>query len=148
MTVGERIKARRNDLKMTMKDVTDVSGVKSGSLSEMENDKYLPSANNLLALSRALRCSIDWILTGEEYRISEGMPLVCDGVPLTESETDLIAMYRLIEEVDQKTIFDLTKLKYEQMIGEKESIYSTYSDTKEQQRRDPEIGKKSSHGIA
>jgi transcriptional regulator with XRE-family HTH domain len=146
MTVGERIKARRNELKMTMKNVTAASGVKSGSLSEMENDKYLPSAQNLLALSRALNCSVDWLLTGKEYRKSEGVPLICDGVPLTESESDLIAMYRLIPDADKQTVFDITKLKYEQTTGEKVSIYSTYSDTKEPEKNGPENGGKAVNG--
>lgn len=148
MTVGERIKTRRNELKMTMKNVTDASGVKSGSLSEMENDKYLPSAQNLLALSLALKCSVDWLLTGEDCRKSENSNLSCDGVPLSESEADLIAMYRLLDAGDRKTIFDITKLKYEQMTGEKISIYSTYSDTKEPQKSDSKGIDEMASGIA
>lgn len=74
--------------------------------------------------------------------------LSCDGIPLTESEKDLIAMYRLLENGDQKTVFDITKLKYEQMTGEKVSIYSTYSDTKDRQKTDQEKSSNSSEGIA
>lgn len=62
---------------------------------------------------------------------------ICDGVPLAESEADLIAMYRLVPDADKQTIFDIAKLKYEQSTGEKVSIYSTYSDTSKKQKDAP-----------
>lgn len=40
---------------------------------------------------------------------------MCDGNPLTDNETDLVAMFRSIDERDRKTIFDLTMLKYQQL---------------------------------
>lgn len=46
-------------------------------------------------------------------------------------------MYRLVPDADKRTIFDLTKLKYEQATGEKVSTYSTYSDTTETQKSAP-----------
>lgn len=161
--IGERIREARKRLGLTMQNLHEISGLSTGNISDMENNKYMPSVSSLIPLSKALNCSIDWLITGtyntydtqlsecnmvKESPSSYGNKIICDGIPLSESESDLIAMFRLIDSVDQKTIFDLTKLKYEQLTGEKVSIYSTYSDTKERQKIDQEKGSSSSEGIA
>lgn len=138
MTIGERLRSRRKELRLTLNDIFAQENIKTGNLSELENDKYLPSVQTLISLSRVLNCSIDWILTGKEYCNLESLNsevlisdnhMICDGEPLTESEADLIAMYRLLDERDSQTIFDLARMKYEQGTGEKGSSYSTYTDT-------------------
>lgn len=150
MTIGERIRTRRKELNLTMKDIHAQVGIQTGNLSELENDKYFPSVQSLISLSRALKCSIDWILTGEEsaYSLSPEI-LRVDGQLLSENETDLVSMYRYIREEDRKTIFDITSLKYEQTTGEKASVYSTYFDTSEKQENGRASGDDSSaSGIA
>lgn len=150
MTIGERIRTRRKELNLTMKDIHAQVGIQTGNLSELENDKYLPSVQSLISLSKALKCSIDWILTGEEsaYSLGSENPRV-DGQLLSENETDLVSMYRYIREEDRKTIFDITSLKYEQATGEKASVYSTYFDTSEKQEKRRASGDDSSaSGIA
>lgn len=62
VTIGTRIRSRRQSLGLTLKDIADREGVNSGGLSDIENDKYLPSAPTLIALSRALDVSVDWLL--------------------------------------------------------------------------------------
>lgn len=62
VTIGSRIRSRRQSLGLTLKDIADREGVNSGGLSDIENDKYLPSAPTLIALSRALDVSVDWLL--------------------------------------------------------------------------------------
>lgn len=62
ITIGQRIRSRRQSLGLTMKDIADREGINTGGLSEMENDKYLPSAPTLISLSRALDVSVDWLL--------------------------------------------------------------------------------------
>jgi hypothetical protein len=66
--------------------------------------------------------------------------LTCDGVPLSEDEADLIAMYRLLDDRNKEDVFDLVNLKYEKMTGERSSTYSTYSDTNKQQKSDSDEG--------
>lgn len=67
--IGKRIKELRNIKHLTQKELAKLANF-SGSISELENGKYLPSAETLLVISKALDCSIEWILTGED-RISE-----------------------------------------------------------------------------
>lgn len=61
-TIGSRIRTRRQSLGLTLKDIADREGLHTGNLSELENDKYLPSVPALIALSRALDVSVDWLL--------------------------------------------------------------------------------------
>ena len=62
VTIGSRIRSRRQSLGLTLKDIADREGLHTGNLSELENDKYLPSVPALIALSRALDVSVDWLL--------------------------------------------------------------------------------------
>ena len=63
--IGQRIKERRKELRITQTQIQEQTSVTSGNLSCIENGKYLPSAVALMELSRVLDCSIDWILTGK-----------------------------------------------------------------------------------
>lgn len=140
MTIGQRIHIRRKELKLTMKDIFERENIKTGNLSELENDKYLPSVQTLIALGRVLDCSIDWLLTGAEFHSSNPdalnyktlkaeQGLMCDGSPLSEDEADLVAMYRLLPSHEREDLFDLVYLKYRKHVEKKaESIYWTYFD--------------------
>ena len=67
--IGQRIREKRINKKLTQKQLANAAHI-SGNISELENNKYLPSAETLLYISRVLDCSIEWILTGEN-RISD-----------------------------------------------------------------------------
>lgn len=142
MTVGQRIHMRRKELKLTMKAIFERENIKTGNLSELENDKYLPSVQTLISLARVLDCSIDWLLTGKEYTPSPSdtlnleilkaeQGLLCDGSSLEEDEADLVAMYRLLPEEEREDVFDIVHLKYKRRVErKKESIYWTYKADK------------------
>lgn len=142
MTIGERIRMRRKSLNLTMQAIYEKENIKTGNLSELEHDKYLPSVQTLIALSRVLQCSIDWLLTGNEYKSEQPNPsdslniktlkteqgLMCDGSPLKEDEADLVAMFRLLPSYEREDLFDLVYLKYKKHVEKKmESIYWTYA---------------------
>ena len=78
MTIGQRIRSRRKELNLTMKDIFERENIKTGNLSELENDKYLPSVQTLIALGRVLECSIDWLLTGSEYQVAPRRILISE----------------------------------------------------------------------
>ena len=71
MSIGERIKQRRKELGLTLRDISAKTGISSGNLSEIENNKYLPSADKLISLCGVLDCSIDWILIGSSNSRAE-----------------------------------------------------------------------------
>lgn len=70
-TIGQRIRKRRKELQLTIKDIKEATGLSIGNISDLENDKYAPSVAALIPLSIALSISIDWIVTGREFQLSE-----------------------------------------------------------------------------
>ncbi|WP_312938851.1 helix-turn-helix transcriptional regulator [Oscillibacter sp.] len=118
---------------VTQTDLAKAIGVSNGNVGDWERGRSKPGYDALISLSRFFEISPARLL---ELPIQEPN-YICDGIPLAEAESDLVAMFRLLESGDRKTIFDLTKLKYEQTCGGKASIYSTYSDTNEQQKSAP-----------
>lgn len=64
-TVGERIKARRVELKMTQDALCQRADISKGFLSDLENNNRGISANNLLNIANALGSSLEYLLTGK-----------------------------------------------------------------------------------
>ena len=74
-----------------------------------------------------------------ELPISSG-ELTCDDVPLTQMESDVIAMLRLLNPHDRKNAVDFITMLYEQATGKKGSIYSTYIEDEYRQTSGPAEG--------
>ena len=64
-TIGERIKFRRKELKLTTTDIKNNAGISVGTLSEIENNIVVPSSKTIIKLSQVLECSTDYILLGK-----------------------------------------------------------------------------------
>lgn len=75
ISIGARIQQRRKLLNITQSTISEITGISTGNLSGIEKGRSLPSASALIALSHALNCSIDWILTGTSS-ISENSSLI------------------------------------------------------------------------
>lgn len=65
-SVGERIRARRKELRLTQKELSAKVGVSHVSISQWEKDETAPRGDNLMSLSRALGVSADFITSGED----------------------------------------------------------------------------------
>lgn len=102
--IGQRIKERRKELKITQTQIQQETSISSGNLSCIENGKYLPSAVALLELSKILDCSIDWMLTGKSS-ISESSAI------LDNKETKLLNGFRELSEDDQEELIGLLEMK-------------------------------------
>ncbi|MEI9697332.1 LexA family transcriptional regulator [Moellerella wisconsensis] len=63
-TIGERIKLRRKELKLTQKSLSIKAGVSHVAISQWERDETEPSGTNLLSLAGALGCPPEFILKG------------------------------------------------------------------------------------
>lgn len=80
-----------------------------------------PSLDSVQKVAHYLNVSIDF-LAGN----SEQAQFSCDGIPLSQMESDVIAMLRLLNPHDRKSAVDIITMFYEQATGKKGSIYSTY----------------------
>ena len=62
--LGDRIKQRRTELKWTQDELAIKAGISKSFLSEIENGKKSISADTLLSFSKALNCSLDYLMEG------------------------------------------------------------------------------------
>lgn len=104
--IGERIKRRRKELHLTQVQIKELCGVYNGNLSDIEKGNKLPSAGTLVALSKALQVSIDWILTGEEYH---NRNITFEKLPPADAE--LLELFRQLDPDDRGELMDFARLK-------------------------------------
>lgn len=103
--IGQRMRERRLHKKLTQKQLASLAKIR-GSISELENSKYLPSAETLLNISQILDCSIEWILTGEDRisdnaipeQLSDILPLLKQLSPQRLEEVKKFINYKLYEQ--------------------------------------------------
>lgn len=69
-TVGGRLKYWRKVSRLRLVDVAALIHVSQGSLSDLENDKSLPSAVTLTGLCQKTDMNLYWLLTGEGTMVS------------------------------------------------------------------------------
>ena len=98
------IKNRRKKLGLTQPQIKELTGISSGTMSDIENGKALPAAPSLIKLSQALACSIDWILTGES-RTSESISFS------DIRENELISCFQKMSAEDQDELLVIAKMK-------------------------------------
>lgn len=60
-SIGKKIKARRESLKMTRETLAMLTGVSNSSISAYENHQRMPSQENIRKLAHALRVSREWL---------------------------------------------------------------------------------------
>lgn len=63
-SVGARLRMWRHSNMLRLVDLAELIGVSQGSLSDLENDKSLPSAGTLTGLCIRTDLNIYWLLTG------------------------------------------------------------------------------------
>lgn len=113
--IGQRIKERRKELKITQTQIQQETSISSGNLSCIENGKYLPSAIALLELSKILDCSVDWLLTGKSL-ISD------NSIFLDTEEKELLNGFRELPEDDRAELLCLMQMKLRKVKKEKDMI--------------------------
>lgn len=64
-TIGKRLRAWRKSVPLKLTELSCLIKVSQGSLSDLENDKSLPSATTLANLSTYTDLNIYWLLVGE-----------------------------------------------------------------------------------
>lgn len=102
--IGQRIKDRRKELKITQQQIQAQTSISSGGLSCIEHGRYLPSAPALIELSKVLQCSIDWILTGNSS-ISENREV------LDIKESELLECFRQLNEDEQDEFLEFINIR-------------------------------------
>ena len=102
-SIGNRIKERRKELKLTQTDMHRECGITSGALSQIENGGRVPSAIAFYSISQALDCSMEYLITGKS---SETKSLQIFG-----NEKKLLDGFRELSEEDQDELIEILEMK-------------------------------------
>lgn len=122
ITIGERIRSRRKELGLKQTDIKQSVGISSGNLSEIENGNRTPSMDTLYRLSQILKCSIDWIVTGNSSSEENTV------FSLPEDIKELLNYWDAMSFDDKEELLALAQLKYiRAKRSAKETAKSDYS---------------------
>ena len=161
MSIVDRLQAIVKERGTTFKQLERDVGLGNGTIRRWEEQS--PRLDKLTKVADYLQISLDFLVygrsvsepdTSSECKLDleaekERQGLTCDGLPLSEDEVDLIAMYRLLSPSHREEIFDLVYFKYKRHIEEKkESIYSTYFYESDDEESGPAGSRKTSSGTA
>ena len=132
---------------MSQGQLAKAVGVSAGNVSDWEVGKTKPGYVALSALARFFEVSADYLLELDSAPVKTGIDLStykeeqglsCDGSPLSDLETDLIAMFRLLPSLEKEDVFDIVHLKYKRYVEKKkDSIFWTYFDASAKEKSGP-----------
>jgi len=95
VSLGQRIRKRRQILKVTQQELAEALRVTPQHISVIEQDKRTPSVLFLAKLAEELGVSIDYLVSGREGIITDAMPAIKADKSLTlEVKRALIALVK------------------------------------------------------
>ena len=110
--IGERIKTRRKELKLSQTDIYERCDITSGALSKIENGKTTPSVIAFYKLSQVLECDMNWLATGISSNMQKSN--IC------KLEEELLNGFRELPEDDKEELMGLLQLKLRKVKKEKD----------------------------
>lgn len=88
---------------MTHKELRDLTGIKTASMSRYANGQTCPSARDLYSMARALGVSMDYLWTGSEFPNMETTPpTVADMVHDNDAVADAFAV--ILDAVEKRRL--------------------------------------------
>jgi len=76
MSLGERIRKRRQVLKLTQHQLAEALSLTSQHISAIEQDKRAPSLSSLARLAEELGVTVDYLVSGKEGIITDTIPAI------------------------------------------------------------------------
>ncbi len=101
MTLGEKIRSRRRELKLTQQELAKALAVTSQHISAIEQDKRAPSLASLTRIAEELGVSVDYLITGKEGIITDAIHAIkADRKLKLEVKRALIALVQALRGED------------------------------------------------
>lgn len=76
MTIGDRIRKRRQRLRITQQELATAIGVTPQHVSAIEQNKRDPSLSSVARLAQELGVTTDYLITGKEGGVAEPIPAI------------------------------------------------------------------------
>ncbi len=110
-SIGNRIRERRKELRLTQTDMHRECGITSGALSQIENGSRVPSAIAFYSISQALSCSMEYLMTGKSSDMKS--------YKISGNEEELLEGFRELPEEDKEELLEILQVKLRKMKKEK-----------------------------
>lgn len=114
MSIGSRIKERREELKITQVELSKMVGVSKGSIGNYESGVSAPNEKILYKLFSALKCDANYLYQDDLQVISNE-----NEFKISVLEKNHIKKYRTLDEYGKKAVNDLLDNEYERCQEEK-----------------------------
>ena len=99
MSLGQRLKQRRESLKTTQRQLAESLEVTPQHISAIEQDKRIPSLSFLTKLAEELGVTIDYLVAGKEGVIKDAIPAIKADKKLSlDSKKALIALIKTLRQ--------------------------------------------------
>ena len=99
MSFGQRLKQRRESLKITQRQLAESLEVTPQHISAIEQDKRIPSLSFLTKLAEELGVTIDYLVAGKEGVITDAIPAIKADKKLSlDSKKALIALIKTLRQ--------------------------------------------------
>lgn len=76
MSLGQRIRNRRGELKLTQQQLAKALNLTSQHISAIEQDKRTPSLSSLAKIAEELGVTVDYLVTGKKGMITDVIPVI------------------------------------------------------------------------
>jgi transcriptional regulator with XRE-family HTH domain len=105
MSIGKRIRKRRQELKFTQENLARALGLTPQHISGIEQDKRSPSLASLAKLAEELGITVDYLVTGKESSIVDTIPAIKADKKLSlETKKALITLVKELYETHSSAI--------------------------------------------
>ncbi|QUH29569.1 helix-turn-helix domain-containing protein [Vallitalea guaymasensis] len=101
-TIGNRLRYFRKANKLTLKAIHEATGISTGNLSDIENNKVIPSGKTLLTLKNEYNLSADWLLSGSTVNNN-----------IRNDEKEVLLNYNKLDYINRKLAISELKHMYE-----------------------------------
>ena len=103
MKIGEKIKIRRKELRMSQRDLAEKMGYNHSTITRIENGKIDIPQSRIVQFADVLNTGIAYLMDWEEE-------IAPDDLVLTEDERLLISLFRQVPADMQRNVLDSLKL--------------------------------------
>jgi transcriptional regulator with XRE-family HTH domain len=104
MSLGQRIRDRRQALKLTQQELAKALKVTPQHISAIEKDKRVPALTSLARLAEELGVTIDYLATGKEGIITDIIPAIkADKKISVEVKKALVTLMQALYANQEKT---------------------------------------------
>lgn len=72
MSIGENIRLNRDKVGMTQDELAEKAGISRNYISDLENNRYIPSVKTLSKIAKVLNMNLDFLLEMSEIQDKKG----------------------------------------------------------------------------